>query len=55
MNNIILIILGIYLIYCQENMLFYKTEQKHCKKWQGDCENCDCWSCKRKEYIGFFD
>ena len=49
--DVISIILGIYFIYCQENMFFYKTEKFFCRMSKGNCENCKCWSCKRLEEI----
>ena len=55
MYKVIGVLLFIYFIYCQDQMLFFTTEKYYCKKNQGNCLNCECWSCKRKEYIGFFD
>ncbi len=40
-----------YFIYCHEEMLFYLTEKFYCKKYKGKCEECECWSCKRKVYL----
>ena len=50
-NILISIILGIYFIYCQDKMMFYRTNEQMCKKAKGNCKNCSCWSCVRADYI----
>lgn len=34
-----------------ESFYFTITEKIYCKKNKGKCENCKCWSCKRKNYL----
>ena len=46
-----LLILGTYIIYIQNEKLFYAAMKKYCKKNQGICSQCACWSCPRKLYI----
>lgn len=38
-------------VYAAEQIFWYRIEQKYCNKFKGHCELCDCWSCKRKEFI----
>lgn len=40
-----------YVCYCQQEKLFYGSMKKYCKKNNGVCSNCTCWSCPRKLYI----
>lgn len=49
-NTILILILVFYVCYCQEEMLFYKELKKYCKKNNGNCSSCTCWSCPRKLY-----
>lgn len=51
MENLVSIVFAIYFIYCQEKMLFYRTNEKMCEKFKGKCEKCTCWSCVRADYI----
>lgn len=54
MTNLEILVLALfstYCCFCQEQWLFYKEMQKHCKKHQGVCKDCACWSCPRKLYI----
>ena len=50
MEKVIYILLFIYSMYCQEEMLFYGQMKKYCKLHRGECTICDCWSCPRKIY-----
>jgi len=40
----------LYVAYIQNSHLFYREMQKACKKNNGECINCSCWSCPRKQY-----
>lgn len=51
MEKIFYILVFLYFIYCQEQMLWYTTEKHYCKKNKGNCENCECWSCNKLNYI----
>lgn len=51
MKVFIQILFLIYLLYCQDQMLFYTTEKYYCKKNKGNCKNCECWSCDKLKYI----
>lgn len=50
-ETIIIMAFTVYICYCQEERLFYSSMKKYCKKNNGACENCTCWSCPRKLYI----
>lgn len=50
-EQILSMIFYLYIFFCQEQMLFYSSMKKYCKKNNGNCENCICWSCPRKLYI----
>ena len=51
MENYILILLGIcfgvYFIYLQEQWFFKRTNEHYCRKYNGNCNYCDCWSCEK--------
>ena len=51
MEKILMFLASVYLIYCQDQMLWYRQEKKSCKKYKGNCKECNCWSCNRKDYI----
>lgn len=44
-------IITFFFLHYQELSWFYKIELKYCDKFKGHCELCNCWSCKRKDYI----
>lgn len=46
-NKILIFLLLAYLVYCQDEMLFYHTENKYCKIHKHNCNECDCWSCRK--------
>lgn len=42
---------GFCCFYIYNEFLFYHTLKVYCKKSMGNCSNCACWSCPRKEQI----
>lgn len=40
-----------FIIYFMENSFFYRQEINACKKFNGNCDLCSCWSCHRKDYL----
>lgn len=50
MDTICLIALILYICYAQEQWLFYREMKKRCKRYRGNCDLCDCWSCPKKLY-----
>lgn len=38
---------GLYFFILQEKFFFYMTERFYCKKNKGNCDKCNCWSCKK--------
>ena len=50
LESILMFSLCLYCMYIQNSHLFYKSMQRFCKKNNGECINCSCWSCPRKQY-----
>lgn len=46
-----LYIISLLFIYPIDEMLFYREVKKHCNKYKGTCEVCDCFSCPKQEYM----
>ncbi len=44
----LMLVIACYFMYQD---LFYKEEKKQCMLHGGVCEECNCWSCKRKEIL----
>ena len=48
---IIKFLLGFICFYIYDQFLFFSTQKKYCKKNNGNCKNCQCWSCPRNEFL----
>lgn len=48
-EEILTIGLLIVVTYFMDKFFFYREERRQCELHGGVCEECNCWSCKKKE------
>lgn len=48
-EEILTICLLIVICYFMDKYFFYREERRQCLLHGGVCEECNCWSCKKKE------
>lgn len=51
LSLIIRFLLGFICFYIYDQFLFFSTQKKYCKKNNGNCKNCNCWSCPRFQFL----
>lgn len=37
--------------YIYNCFLFFRTQNRYCKKNKGNCKTCNCWSCSRFHFL----
>lgn len=48
-EEILTIGLLIVVTYFMDKFFFYREERRQCELHGGVCEECNCWSCKKKK------
>lgn len=51
LNEILKLFLFLVVSFITNEYCFYHTMKIYCKKNNGCCDKCDCWSCPRQKYL----